>query len=91
MLLQATPPDTSAYMIAGYVFFAVIMSIYLASFIIRRSNLEQDLRTLEGIQAESRAAVASEPTKVKARAKAKLARPSAKRAKPAKRRVTRKR
>ena len=90
MLLQATPPDTSAYMIAGYVFFAVIMSIYLASFIIRRRNFEQDVRTLESLQAESHAPVATQPTKVKAGAKTGSARPSAKRSKPAKRRTTRK-
>jgi len=76
-------------MIAGYVFFAVIMGIYLASFILRRRNLEQDLRTLESIQAESRAPVAPPPAKVKAGAKSRSARPAAKRAKPARRRVTR--
>lgn len=89
MLLQATPPDTSTYMIAGYVFFAVILGIYLASFVIRRRNLEQDLKTLEVIQAEGRVPAAVEPTKVKARAKSRAVRPSAKRVKPAKRRITR--
>ena len=89
MLLQSTPPDTSTYMIAGYVFFAVIMGIYLASFVLRRRNLEQDLRTLESIQAESQAPAAPPPTKVKAGAKTRSARPSAKRAKPTRRRVTR--
>jgi len=76
-------------MIAGYVFFAFILGIYLASFVIRQRNLEQDLRTLEGIQAESRPSASMQPTKVKAGAKAKAARPSAKRVKPAKRRVAR--
>jgi hypothetical protein len=91
LLLQAAPPDTSAYMIAGYVSFAVILGLYLASFMIRRRNLEQDLRTLEGIQAESRAPAALQPTKVKAGARAGKVRPSAKRAKPAKKRIARKR
>ena len=89
MLLQSTPPDTSTYMIAGYVFFAVIMGIYLASFIIRRRNLERDLGTLETLQAETHAPSSARPTKVKAGAKARSARPSAKRAKPGRRRVTR--
>ncbi len=88
---QVPPPDTSAYMIAGYVVFAVIMGIYLASFIIRRRNLEQDLKTLETIQAESHAPAAHKPPIVKAATKPRLARPAASRSKAAKKRVTRKR
>ncbi len=91
MFLQAAPPDTSAYMIAGYVAFAVIFAIYLASFLIRRRNLEQDLKTLEGIKAESRAPAAKNAPIVKSGAKPKAVRPPARRSKPGRKNVTRKR
>ncbi|MFN2120923.1 MAG: hypothetical protein ACK2T0_11060 [Anaerolineales bacterium] len=59
MLLQDAPPDTSGYMIAGYVIFVVVMAIYLISLIARKRNLEQDLSTLRTIEAESKAKVAA--------------------------------
>ncbi|HEY5983488.1 MAG TPA: hypothetical protein VIU38_08440 [Anaerolineales bacterium] len=58
MFFQEAPPDTSAYMIAGYVIFFIISAIYLLSLVIRRRNLEADLKTLEAMQAESRPASA---------------------------------
>jgi len=54
MFFQEGPPDTSGYMIAGYVIFFVISAIYLLSLAIRRSNLERDLEVLESMRAESR-------------------------------------
>jgi hypothetical protein len=54
MLLQEATPDTSAYMIAGYAVFSLIMAVYLASFFIRRRNLEQDLTTLQSMESEGR-------------------------------------
>ena len=53
MLFQDAPPDTSRYMIAGYAIFFAISAIYLLSLIVRRRNLEQDLKTLESIESES--------------------------------------
>ncbi len=91
MLLQSSIPDTSVYMIAGYGMFAVIMCIYLASFFIRRRNLEQDLKTLESIQSEARSPAAKVPPIVKADARPRTARPSSRQAKPARKRATRKR
>ena len=64
MLLQDAPPDTSSYMIAGYVVFVVAMAIYLISFMARRRNLERDLSTLRTIEAESKGKV-SEPARRK--------------------------
>ncbi len=64
MLFQDAPPNTSAYMIAGYVVFAVIIAIYLFSLVIRKRNLDQDLSTLEGMRQE-RAAAESKPVPVK--------------------------
>ncbi len=90
MLPQVAPPDTSSYMIAGYVVFAVIMGIYLASFFIRRRNLEQDLKTLEGIQVESHAPAAPASPIVRAAAKPRVRRPASSRPKPTRKRVTRK-
>ena len=52
MLLQDAPPDTSAYMIAGFTVFFVISGIYLLSLALRRRNLERDLETLESMEAE---------------------------------------
>ena len=50
--LQEPPPNTSGYMIAGYVIFFVVMAIYLASLFIRWRNLDQDLRMLEEMERE---------------------------------------
>lgn len=61
VLLQDSTPDTSAYMLAGYVIFAVIMAIYIVSFLARRRNLERDLSTLETMKAESKAGAPQPP------------------------------
>lgn len=45
-------PDTSGYMIAGYVIFFVTMGIYIFSLYLRNKNLKRDLETLESIEAE---------------------------------------
>ena len=49
MFLQDTTPDTSGYMIAGYVIFFVLLIIYLASLLIRTRNLNADLKILESM------------------------------------------
>ena len=49
-----TPPDTSAYMIAGYVIFFVIAAIYLISLLVRWRNLNQDMTTLEAIEKDNK-------------------------------------
>jgi len=54
MFLLDAPPDTSAYMIAGYVVFAIAAVIYIASLLVRWHNLDQDMRTLETIEKENR-------------------------------------
>lgn len=51
MLLETTP-DTSGYMIAGYVFSFVAMGIYVFSLYLRNVNLKRDAETLESLQAE---------------------------------------
>ncbi len=66
MLLQDATPDTSSYMIAGYVIFAVLMAIYVVSFLARRRNLERDLTTLEAMQAESKVAQSQTSTRKRA-------------------------
>jgi hypothetical protein len=91
MLLQDAPPDTSGYMIAGYVIFVVVMAIYLISFIARRRNLEQDLSTLRTIEAEnkvkaSRPAQPQRASRKAAPAKKAPRRPSAAKKQPARRR-----
>ena len=45
-------PDTSSYMIAGYIIAFAVMGIYLASLIIRWRNLNQDQQLLEELEKE---------------------------------------
>jgi hypothetical protein len=67
MFLQDTPPDTSAYMIAGYIIFFVIALIYLMSLFARSRNLALDLATLESMEAEAKlSATPATPLKPKA-------------------------
>lgn len=86
MLFDAGTPDTSVYMIAGYVIFFVITVIYLASFFVRERNLRRDLETLQTMEAEEEAPApevqaAATPRKTKnAPAKRKTARPARKKA-----------
>ena len=47
MFLQTPTPDTSGYMIAGYVVAFVVMIIYVASMYLRGRNLNQDREMLE--------------------------------------------
>jgi hypothetical protein len=47
MFFQEVTPDTSGYMIAGYVIAFGVMAIYLLSLVIRWRNLKQDLAMLE--------------------------------------------
>jgi hypothetical protein len=52
MYLQTTP-DTSGYMIAGYIIAFATMGLYVASMYIRNRNLKQDLSTLESLEKET--------------------------------------
>jgi hypothetical protein len=47
MFFLDTPPDTSQYMIAGYVISFVVMILYVASLVIRFRNLNRDRSMLE--------------------------------------------
>ncbi|MBI5351093.1 MAG: hypothetical protein HZB50_00480 [Chloroflexi bacterium] len=51
MFLQAIP-DTSNYMIAGYVFAFVVMGIYVFSIYLRNANLKRDSEMLESLEEE---------------------------------------
>ena len=44
-----TTPDTSGYMIAGYIVSFITLGIYVLSLYIRNRNLKQDAETLESI------------------------------------------
>ena len=50
MFFQETTPDTSGYMIAGYVITFVIMGIYVASLYFRNRNYQQDIALLEEME-----------------------------------------
>jgi hypothetical protein len=43
-------PDTTSYLILGYVVFTVVMAVYLLSLALRRRNLDQDLHMLDELQ-----------------------------------------
>jgi hypothetical protein len=47
------PPDTSAYMTAGYTVFFIVATIYIISLLVRWHNLHQDMTTLEAIEKEN--------------------------------------
>lgn len=47
MFFQESTPDTSAYMIAGYVIAFLVMGLYVASIYVRSRNLYQDMTILE--------------------------------------------
>jgi hypothetical protein len=42
-------PDTSTYMIAGFVVSFITMGIYVLSLYLRNRNLNQDVETLESL------------------------------------------
>jgi hypothetical protein len=69
MFFQEAPPDTSGYMIAGYAVFFVISAIYLLSLILRQRNLQRDLEALHAIKAESRQSPGGQKRAPAARAK----------------------
>lgn len=46
-IAQQPPPDTSAYMIAGYAVIFGVMLLYLISLSIRRRNLRRDIEALQ--------------------------------------------
>jgi hypothetical protein len=50
MFLQNGTPDTSEYMIAGYVIAFLVMGLYLASIWLRNRNLKRDLSMLEEME-----------------------------------------
>ncbi len=47
-------PDTSTYMIAGFVVSFVTIGIYIASLYIRSLNLQRDIETLKSLQDEKK-------------------------------------
>lgn len=50
MFFQEITPDTSGYMLAGFIVAFVVMGLYVASLYLRRRNLEQDITTLNEME-----------------------------------------
>jgi hypothetical protein len=46
------PANTNSYFIAGYVVFFTVMTLYLASLIIRSKNLKKEYELLEDLAEE---------------------------------------
>ena len=72
MFILDTPPDTYAYMIAGYTIFFILIILYLISLFIRTRNLNQDLSILESMKEQSQTA-ASRPAASKPSGSTRLA------------------
>jgi hypothetical protein len=47
MFFQETTPDTSGYMIAGYLITFIILGVYVASMYLRNRNYHEDMNVLE--------------------------------------------
>jgi hypothetical protein len=43
------PPDTSSYMIVGYIVFTVLPLLFILSLILRRRNLEKDEAAIKSL------------------------------------------
>lgn len=50
MFLQTPTPDTSGYMIAGFVVSFLVMGLYVASLYLRNRNLHRDKAMLEEME-----------------------------------------
>ncbi|RIK28671.1 MAG: hypothetical protein DCC56_15510 [Anaerolineae bacterium] len=50
MFFQETTPDTSGYMIAGFVITFLILAVFVASIYIRNRNLKQDMDLLAELE-----------------------------------------
>jgi hypothetical protein len=50
IFLQQGPPDTTGYMIFGYVVIFGVMFLYLASLVLRTRNLQRDVEILEDLE-----------------------------------------
>ena len=48
-----TFPDTSGYMIAGFVIALLTMGLYVLSIYLRNKNLQRDLETLEELDTKN--------------------------------------
>ena len=56
MFFQDVTPDTSGYMIAGFVISFVVMGLYVASMYLRSRSLRQDQSLLEELDKEAKPA-----------------------------------
>lgn len=63
MFLQEATPDTSGYMIAGYVITFLVMGLYVASIYLRSRNLKQDISVLEELDVPAPAVEKKKPVK----------------------------
>ena len=59
MFFQEPTPDTSGYMIAGYVITFIVMGLYVYSLYLRSRNLHQDMTMLEEMENSAAKAQAS--------------------------------
>lgn len=54
LLAQQGPPDTMAYMVAGYVIIFGVIAVYLISLVVRTRNLKRDYEVLEELEEEKK-------------------------------------
>ena len=53
-MFQEAIPDTTGYMIAGYVICFAVMGIYVFSMYLRNANLKRDAEMLESLQEDEK-------------------------------------
>ena len=63
MFFQEATPDTSGYMIAGYVIAFLLMGLYVASIYVRNRNLDQDMAMLEEMEKPAQPVMEIRPPK----------------------------
>ena len=67
MFFQEPTPDTSGYMIAGYLVAFIVMGLYVASLYLRYRNLNRDIAMLEEMDKPAVKLESSQPKKKPAR------------------------
>ena len=50
LLLLASPPDTTSYLILGYVIIGGVGLLYVITLIVRQRNLKRDLDVIERLE-----------------------------------------
>ncbi|MGD8813412.1 MAG: hypothetical protein PVI78_02940 [Anaerolineales bacterium] len=53
-MIEGTTPDTFSFMVLGYAVILGTMAAYILSLVLRHLRVNNDLRLIEGVEAETR-------------------------------------